>query len=301
MRNGVRNSAPSFNTHWSRRARPTWWIQNPWLKAKRTMLDLAYRQFLKENYTGTEPSLEPTTARGWLLHRFIRDEGESLERFAVFQVLEEERRLIEQSLTGCGRSGPTQYRTPDSPALREFSKRHRKRVRFFQYMQWVAADQLRAANTRADTGAHDGRLVSLISHWEATETVRRRGCCRTSSRSAHGLRRARRTRLRRKGRIGDSLRFIRCASSPRAIARSSSWCRKTLRQGGAIRIDHVMTLFRLFWVPRGMSAEAGAYVQYPAEDLLRILALESTARADSGDRRRSGNGARLCAGTAGAL
>ena len=56
------------------------------IKAKRMMLDLAYRQFLKDNYTGIEPSLEPTTARGWLLHRFIRDEGESLERFALFPV-----------------------------------------------------------------------------------------------------------------------------------------------------------------------------------------------------------------------
>jgi len=51
--------------------------------------------------------------------------------------------------------------------------------------------------------------------------------------------------------------------------------RAGLRNGAGMRFDHVMALFRLYWIPAEGSARDGTYVQYPAEDLLDILALES--------------------------
>ena len=116
--------------------------------AKRTMLDLAYRQFLKEAYTGAEPNLEPQTARAKLLERFIQAEGEALELYAIFQALEEERRLI-QSKHVSWQEWPKQFLSPGS-AAREYGKRHRKRIRFFQYIQWIASEQLRDVQRTAE-------------------------------------------------------------------------------------------------------------------------------------------------------
>ena len=54
-----------------------------------------------------------------------------------------------------------------------------------------------------------------------------------------------------------------------------------LRYAGALRIDHIMALHRLYWVPHGLSARQGVYVRYPAEELYAVLCIEShRARAE---------------------
>ncbi len=49
-----------------------------------------------------------------------------------------------------------------------------------------------------------------------------------------------------------------------------------LRRGGGLRIDHVLGLFRLWWIPAGNPASAGTYVRYDAEAMLGLIALEAS-------------------------
>ena len=240
-------------------------------QAKRIMLDLAYRQFLKEAYSGTEPNLEPKTARAKLLERFIQSEGEPLELYAIFQTLEEERRMI-QSKTVTWQEWPKQFLSPGS-AVREYGKRHRKRIRFFQYIQWIASEQLNEIRRTADAaGMPIGIYNDLALGAEGT------GAEAWMYQSVMAL-------------------GADCGAPPDAFApQGQNWglppvnpvalrptryelliqlLRKNMRFGGAIRLDHVMALCRLFWIPKGQPATEGTYVHYPFEDLLAIIALES--------------------------
>ena len=240
-------------------------------EAKRTMLDLAYRQFIKEAYTGTEPNLEPKTARAKLLERFILSEGEPLELYATFQTLEEERRLI-QSKTVTWQEWPKQFITPGS-AAREYGRRHRKRLRFFQYIQWIASEQLNEVLRTAEAA---GMPIGIYN--DLALGAERTGAEAWMYQSVMAL-------------------DADCGAPPDDFApQGQNWglppvnpvalrpsryelliqlLRRNMRFGGAIRLDHVMALSRLFWIPKGKTATEGAYVHYPFEELLSIIALES--------------------------
>ncbi len=54
--------------------------------------------------------------------------------------------------------------------------------------------------------------------------------------------------------------------------------RHHLQYAGVLRIDHLMGLHRMYWIPKGCDGDEGAYVRYPAEELYAIVCLESTRR-----------------------
>src|SRR6185437_4961474 len=204
---------------------------------KREVLELCYRIFLRENFDGVEPELKPKTDRGRSFHCFTEREGESLVHYALFQALEEERQSASSTST-VWEDWPEAYRTRRSDALEEFRRRQMPRVRFFQYLQWLAAEQLLEAVKKT----HEAGMPIGLYHDFALGSERY---------GADGW-------LNQ-----DVLAFkADCGAPPDAFApegqnwgispldplclRASGYryfielLRNILRYGGAIRIDHVM-------------------------------------------------------------
>jgi 4-alpha-glucanotransferase len=205
------------------------------------------------------------------LERFIQSEGTPLEMYATFQTLEEERQLI-QSKSVTWHDWPKQFRMPGQP-VREYAKRHRKRVRFFQYIQWVASEQLNEIRRTAEQLAmpiglyHDVALGADRNGAESWiyQSVLALGSDCGAPPDAFAP---------------EGQNWGLPPMNPRALRASGyelmiQLLRNNFRSGGAIRLDHVMAFCRLFWIPRGRPASEGTYVQYPFEDLLAIVALES--------------------------
>lgn len=239
---------------------------------KREVLELCYRAFLRDHFAGQEPTLQPTTARGRSFQQFTEHEGEPLTHYAVFQALEEHHQSV-GGASSVWADWSESYRTPLTDAVAEFQRQHMPRVRFFQYLQWVAAEQVRGLVTKT----HEAGMPIGLYHDMALGSDRY---------GADGWR-------------YQSVLVLGadCGAPPDAFApegqnwgfspldplrlRASGYeyviqlFRNSLRYGGAIRIDHVMALFRLFWIPRGLPPAMGTYVHYRDDELLAILALES--------------------------
>lgn len=239
--------------------------------AKREVLELCYRTFLRDNFEGVEPELKPTTDRGKKFHCYTEREGKSLAHYALFQALEEEQSTASTSTIWEDWPEPYRARRPD--ALEEFRRRRMPRVRFFQYVQWLAAEQLLAAVQKTREAGmsiglyHDFALGSErygADGWLNQEVFAFKADCGAPPDAFApegqnwGISPLDPLRLRASG-----YRYF------------IELLRNNLRYGGAIRIDHVMALFRLFWIPRGLPAAMGTYVHYRDDELLAILALES--------------------------
>ncbi len=215
------------------------------------------------------PSGTAASERGGTFRRFQVAGGRALDRFAAFQALSEH-----FGTAMPWRAWPAVYQDPESLAVSAFAEEHRDRLQFFQYLQWQADQQLRTAAEAARAGGmsiglyHDMALSADADGAEAWMNDRLL---------------ARDVRLgappdewNQRGQDWGLPAYNPPALRAAAYAPFIDTLRANMAHGGALRIDHVMGLERMYWIPSGNAPQDGGYVRYPKDDLLGILALEST-------------------------
>ena len=186
-------------------------------------------------------------------------QGEALAGYAAFCVLAEEHGPD-------WRTWPAGARHPDGPDVAEVRRTRYGRWRFHQWLQWLVDRQLGAAS------AHLSMVQDLavgvdpdgIDAWLWQDSF------------APGMKvGAPPDEFNTRGQDWGLPPFDPWKLRAAGYVPFIETIRAALGHAGGLRLDHVMGLFRLFWIPEGANAADGAYVRYPAADLLDIVALES--------------------------
>jgi len=235
----------------------------------RPMLEALYRWFRK-THLEPEPYLEPQTERGLAFRRFQAAGGERARDFAVFETLHEQ---FEQGGAGYWRQWPDGLRRPGSPEVIAFAGKNKDRVEFFQWLQFVADQQLAAAH---QSGKAAGAVLGLYR--DLAVGIASDGGEAWAEQDALALGvsvGAPPDPLALKGQDWGLVPFNPITLREHAYAPFIGVMAANMRHAGALRLDHAMALQRLYWVPPGLPADQGAYVRYPVEDLFRLVALES--------------------------
>jgi 4-alpha-glucanotransferase len=203
---------------------------------------------------------------------WIEREGELLRLYATYCAIDEYLHAQDPNLW-IWPDWPEKYRNPTGPAIDTFARKNARAILFHGWLQWLVDCQIAEVQKHALTMGmsiglyHDlalatDRCGSDLWAWRPFFITG----CRVGS-PPDGF-----------SPNGQDWSFpppnaVRHrADAYRLFAES---IRKSMRHGGALRIDHVMRLFRLYWIPAGHSAKEGAYVRDRAHDLVRVLALES--------------------------
>jgi len=232
---------------------------------KASILERLYRHFRKHH-------LDTNTERAAAFRAYQTKGAEDLARFTLYQALQEHLFVKDANNWGWP-AWPEAYQDPNSEAVVAFANENQIRVEYFQYLQWLAAEQLDQAGALA---ASKGMGIGLYQ--DIAVGVDLGGANTWANRDLYAI----------GARIGcppDDFSllgqdwglppWIPERLRERAYAPYIAMLRANMRGAGALRLDHVMGLMRLYWAPPGEDARSGAYLNYPLNDLLGILALES--------------------------
>ena len=222
-------------------------------KAKRAALKLVYRV--------------PRTAGRELAYEAYRDrEGTALDDFATWCALAEK-------YGGDWHRWPEPVRHPDADGVTGFVTRYQAAVDFHRWMQWQLDEQLTAAQSQALSA---GMSLGIVH--DLAVGVHPNGADSWALQDALALAVSAGAPPDEFNQLGQDWsqppwrpdRLEELEYQPfRALIRS------VLRHAGGVRIDHIIGLFRLWWIPRGEPPTQGTYVRYDHEAMIGIVVLEA--------------------------
>jgi 4-alpha-glucanotransferase len=234
-------------------------------EAKFEILALLYQDF-------RDTHLAVRSERGRSFLDFVARRGMPLQLHARFDALDRHFRATSGTASGW-MNWPQEYRDVNGGAAARFALEHSAEVEFFAYLQWVAHEQLvRAQALTRELGMPIGLYgdYAVGANPSGSETwVSPSGYCLGAEIGAPP------DPLALKGQGWGIPPPDPAAMQAQRLQGFVRLIRDNMRYYGALRLDHVMSLFRLWWVPAGCPATAGAYVHYPLQELLTVLSLES--------------------------
>ncbi|KQA99096.1 4-alpha-glucanotransferase [Vibrio metoecus] len=232
---------------------------------KMSVLPLLFAEFKKRH-------LDKHSDRAHAFLNFVEQGGEGLLHQAAFDALHAELHAEDASVWGWP-VFPEKYRRFDSAAVQKFIDEQKDQVHLYMYLQWIADAQIHEAQSLAE---EKGMAVGLYRDLAV-------GVADSGSETWADQ--------------GNLLQDVSIGAPPDVLGPlGQNWglpplnpqvlqataydayiklLRANMKHCGALRIDHVLGLLRLWWIPKGENATKGAYIYYPVKDMLAILALES--------------------------
>ncbi len=234
-------------------------------QVKLPLFELCYAHFRNHH-------LAFTTPRAQAFRAYQAARAPALRRHALFEALQAHFQREDARVWGWP-VWPEAYRDPAAAEVERYAAANAERVEFYEYLQWQAELQLEAVGQRSlELG------LGLGLYQDLAVSVDRGGAEAWANQDLYAI-------AASVGAPPDDFNLrgqdwglpplaperLRAA----AYAPFVATLRANMRHCGALRIDHVMALARLYWVPQGGEPRDGAYVHYPFEDLVGIVALES--------------------------
>ncbi|WP_431817628.1 4-alpha-glucanotransferase [Gordonia jacobaea] len=196
--------------------------------------------------------------------RFCKREGKGLKGFATWCVLVERFGNDETNWPA---------KTSDPRYLKRVRRRYSDRVDFYMWLQWICDEQLAAAQHAATSS---GMSIGIIT--DLAVGVDRHGADAwmlggvLASGATVG---APPDGFNQQGQGWNQPPWHPGRLAAAGYAPYRDMLRTVLRHAGGLRVDHILGLFRLWWIPDGMGPAGGTYVRYDHDALLGILALEA--------------------------